>query len=300
MWAATAWASVLVLPVKATNLEQGAADAIGEVFSSAYQSEAKETTIGPVESQKAVDESGGYSQAAHKLGAREYVYVTAVRLEAHIVLTATRYDAEGTFVYSAKMSASSLDDIEPASERLARALFNRQSTDEARTMSNVTHTEQGQPTRVGSQKVAGFKGSFTYPHGWSDKVATQMSGAFDLRLENGMHFIELGIGFTVAAPGERYGYGGFWLDMGGDWYLMDTSTAPYVGIGIMPRLMGDSIANLAPYLQGGVMFFRESSTRLYTDFRVAQNLVPVGFDRPDAPRKHLYPTELTFSIGMGF
>lgn len=311
LWTATALASVMVLPVKATNLDPGAADAIGEVVTSAYQTESKETAIGPRDAQKAVDETGGYSQAAHKLGASEYVFVTAVRLESHIVITATRYDADGHYLYSAKMSATSLDDIEPASERLAKALVNQQSTTNSRTLENVTRTEQSQPTRVASQKVAGFKGSFTYPLGWDAKVASQMSLAFDLRLENGMHFIELGIGLTVAAPRERYAYGGAWFDFGGNWYLSDTSTAPYVGLGIMPRLMGDSIANLAPYLQGGVMFFRESSTRLYADFRVAQNLIPVGFDASTtydngtgtyvtSPRKSLYPTELTFSLGMGF
>jgi hypothetical protein len=60
------------------------------------------------------------------------------------------------------------------------------------------------------------------------------------------------------------------------------------------------------------MFFRESSTRLYVDLRVGQNLLPVtfasepGFD-PDtgaalAPSGEvkLFPTEFTLSIGMGF
>jgi hypothetical protein len=46
------------------------------------------------------------------------------------------------------------------------------------------------------------------------------------------------------------------------------------------------------------MFFRESSTRFYTDFRLAQNLLPVVND--DVPSKNLYPTELTFNIGFGF
>jgi hypothetical protein len=304
MWATTALASVLVLPVKGTNLEPGATDAIGEIIASAYQAEAKEDTIGPSDAQKAVDENGGYSQAAHKLGAHEYVYVTAVRLESHIVITATRYDADGKYVYSAKMSASSLDDIEPASQRLAKALVNRESTEQARSMDNVTQGEHGQPTRVGAQKLVGFKGSFTYPTAWNYKVASQVSGAIDLRFENGNHFIELGLGLTFAAPGERYAYGGIWMDIGGDWYLMDTSTAPYIGLGVRPGIMGDSLANVALYGQVGVMFFREATTRLYTDFRLAQNVVPIGFDHVDLytgeTTKRLSPTEFTFSIGIGF
>lgn len=308
------FATVMVLPVKGTNLEPGEVDAIGQMVASAYQLEAKDGTIGPSDAQKAVDETGGYQQAAKKLGANEYVYVTAVKLGARIVLTGTRYGADGHYIYSAKISATSLDDVEPGSERLAKALVRQQTTLEARTVDNVTTTEQGQPKRVKAQKVAGFKGSFTYPVGWKDAMAAQMSGAFDLRLESGQHFIEIGVGLTFAAANQRYSYGGLWADIGGSFYLTESSSAPYIGFGVMPRLMsgdGSSVANIAPYAQAGMMFFRENATRFYTDFRVAQNLLPISFDGGESwdsstgvyttgSRKDMYPTEFTFSVGMGF
>ncbi len=307
------FAAVMVLPVKGTNLEPGEVDAIGQMVATAYQLEAKESAIGPSDSQKTVDETGSYQAAAQKLGAREYIYVTAVKLEARIVITATRYGADGHYIYSAKMSAAGLDDVEPASERLAKALMNKQTALEARTKDNVTTTEQRQPTRVTSQKVAGLKASFIYPVGWSAQMAPQMSGAFDLRLESGMHFIEIGVGLTFAAADYRYSYGGIWADIGASYYLTDTTTAPYLGFGMMPRLMsgdGTSVANLAAYAQGGLMFFRDASTRMYTDVRVAQNLLPVKFSRDyydpvtftssTTDKKSFFPTELTFSVGMGF
>jgi hypothetical protein len=312
--AAPAFASVMMLPVQGTNLEPGEVDAIGQMVMTSYQVEAKDTTIPPADAQKAVDETGGYPQAAQKLGAKEYIYVTAVRLDSRIVLNATRYSADGHYVFSAKMSAASLDDIEPAAERLAKALLQQQSTSEVRSQDNVLRSEEQQPVRSSAQKVAGLKASFIYPVGWDHQVSPQMAGAFDLRLENGMHFIELGIGLTFAAPDQKYSYGGIWLDIGGDFYLMDGNTAPYVGFGLMPRLMwdeGDSVANFAPYVQGGVMLFRESKTRFYTDFRLAQNVLPIAFAggqiwdpvsstyRSSSVTK-LYPTELTFSVGMGF
>jgi hypothetical protein len=150
--------------------------------------------------------------------------------------------------------------------------------------------------------------------GWSENIAPQMSGAFDLRLESGQHFIEFGVGLTFAAPDHKYSYGGIWLDIGGDFYLTQGNTAPYLGGGLMPRLMSDSgqsIANFAPYLQGGVMFFRDQKTRFYTDFRVAQNVLPIKFGGVESydyttsvttvsNETKLYPTELTFSVGMGF
>src|SRR6188472_3298436 len=71
--AAQSFATVMVLPVKGTNLEPGEVDAIGQMITSSVQTEAKEATVGPVDAQKAVDETGGYPQAAKKLGAKEYV-----------------------------------------------------------------------------------------------------------------------------------------------------------------------------------------------------------------------------------
>lgn len=312
--AAPAFASVMMLPVQGTNLEPGEIDAIGQMVQTAYQVEAKDTTIPPAESQRAVDEAGGYPQAAQKLGAKEYVYVTAVRLDTRIVLNATRYSADGKYIYSAKMSATTLDDIEPAAERLARALLHQIPTGEVRTTENVLRTEEQQPIRANSQKVAGLKGSFIYPAGWSEQIAPQMSGAFDLRLESGMHFIEFGIGLTFAAPDHKFSYGGIWLDIGGSFYLMPGNTAPYVGFGLMPRLMSDvgqSFANFAPYVQGGVMFFRDSKTRFYTDIRIAQNVLPIAFGGDEiydtgtgtyqlASETKLYPTEFIFNVGMGF
>lgn len=312
--AAPAFASVMMLPVQGTNLEPGEVDAIGQMIMTAYQVEAKDTTIPPADAQKAVDEAGGYPQAAQKLGAKEYIYVSAVKLNSRIVLNATRYSADGHYIFSAKMSATSLDDIEPAAERLSKALLQQQSTSEVRTQDNVLRTEEQQPIRTSAQKVAGLKASVIYPIGWEHKIAPQMSGAFDLRLENGMHFIEMGIGLTFAAPDQRYSYGGIWLDIGGSFYLMEGNTAPYLGGGLMPRLMsdeGESLANFAPYLQAGVMFFRESKTRFYTDFRVAQNVLPIAFGGGEVwdstnstylnvGTTNLYPTELTFSVGMGF
>jgi len=302
-FSAPAFASVMVLPVKGTNLDEGSVDAISQMFANSYQAESKETTIAPADAQKAVDEAGGYPQAAQKLGATEYVYITAIRLDSRISLQATRYGADGHYIYSAKMSATSLDDMEPASDRLAKALVHQESTAEARSVDNVTRTEQSQPIRAASQKVAGFKGSFTYPIGWKKgNVAPQMSGALDLRFESGMHFIEFGLGLTFPAGHSDYAYGGIWADIGGDFYLTNDNIAPYIGIGIMPRLESSSLANLAPYAQVGAMFFRDSSTRLYTDFRVAQNLLPVrvGGSLIDDSGTDLFPTEFTFSVGMGF
>ena len=86
---------------------------------------------------------------------------------------------------------------------------------------------------------------------------------------------------------------------------MHSATSPYLGLGVLPRLMSKDVTNLAAYGQGGVMFFRDASTRLYTDLRVAQNLLPVGFstcgvDYGVCGTRRLYPTEISLNIGVGF
>ncbi|MEO8900736.1 MAG: hypothetical protein ABI488_03775 [Polyangiaceae bacterium] len=107
-----------------------------------------------------------------------------------------------------------------------------------------------------------------------------MSAGFALRVDSNSHFLEFGVGVVLPAnPGDeqRLAYGGVYGDIGANLYLAHASTSPYLGFGVMPGLASQEVTNLARYGQVGLMFFRESSTRIYADFRVAQNVLPVGF-----------------------
>jgi hypothetical protein len=263
---------------------------------------------------QAIEQTGGVHAAAQKLGATEYVYATAVRLDTRIVITATRYSANGTPLQSAKMTASGLDDVEPASERLAKALSAHQATSATLTLDTVTRTEAKRPNRTWSDKVTGFKAGFTYPIGWGHQISPMMNAGFALRVEGSNHFLEFGAGLILPAQASdenSLAYGGVYGDIGANFYLAHASTSPYLGFGVMPRLMSREVTNLAPYGQGGLMFFRESSTRLYLDLRVAQNVLPVGFggggqydsatgQYVSTPAQRLYPTELTLHVGVGW
>jgi hypothetical protein len=141
-----------------------------------------------------------------------------------------------------------------------------------------------------------------------------MVAGFALRVEARSHFLEFGVGLALpanAGDGEHRAYGGVYADIGANFYLADSSTSPYLGFGVMPRLMSRQVTNLAPYGQAGLMFFRESSTRLYLDLRVAQNVLAVGFGGGSEydpasgtdvsePSERLYPTELTLHVGVGW
>jgi hypothetical protein len=311
----TAHAAVMVAPVEGTNLDPGEVEAISETVASAYRVAQQEAVIPLPEVRRALEQTGGVQEAAKKLGATEYIYVTAVRLDTRIVITATRYSASGTALHSSKMTATGLDDVEPTSERLAKALAAQQATATTQTLDTVTKTEGKRPNRTWSEKVTGFKAGLIYPIGWGHEISPMMSAGFALRVEGENHFLEFGVGLVLPASADddkRLSYGGVYGDIGANFYLAHTSTSPYLGFGVMPRLMSREVTNLAPYGQAGLMFFRESSTRLYLDLRLAQNVLPVGFgggyDQYDSatggytstPTQKLYPTELSLHVGVGW
>lgn len=310
LYAGSALANVMVLPVDGTNLEPVEEEAVWQLFASAYQAARRDTVLPESRTRAALESTGNYSDAARELGAAEYIYVSAVRLKERIVLSASLFRADGSLLHSAKMTAASLDDVEPAAERLAKALVGRTTPKTTRELETVTKAESKQPTRTWVEKVNGVKAGVTYPLGYGHEIAPMLSFGYNGRFEGASHFLELGAGFTIPAQPEDFelSYGGIYAELGANFYLANSSASPYLGGGVLPRLAGRGITNLAAYVQGGMMFFRESSSRLYADLRVAQNLLPLGFEGEYDPVTSdytnddlkLYPTEFTLSVGLGF
>lgn len=308
---ATASAAIAVFPVSATNLDDGEREAVGVMLGTAYQTETGEAVLLPQQTGPVMEQLGDPGQAAAQLGAGEYVLVRAVRLKRKIVITATRYSADGKVIHTGKLTATSLDDLEAVSERLARSLTGKVAAEETQTIDNVTETEGKRPNRIFVEKVMGIKAGFVYPLGYGTEIAPMMSFGFDGRLEGKSYFLEIGAGFAIpSGESDKEKYGGLYADLGANYYLTHTSVSPYVGIGVMPRLMSTNVTNFAAYGQLGAMFMRESSSRIYTDVRIAQNLLPVGFSDYSTydsetgsfveEDKDLYPTELTLHVGIGW
>lgn len=306
-YASSAWATVMVLPVEGANLKPEEKDAIWQLVAQAYQAERRDSVASRQETEAAIAETGSYPDAARKVGASEYAFISAVRLEERIVLSGTLYDAQGKVLHSAKMTASGLDDVEVASERLMRALVRRQSARETRDIESVTKTESKAPSRTWVERVSGFKVGVTYPFSPDEDIAPMLSVGYNGRWESTNYFLEFGAGAIIPANADEYdlAYGGVYAEIGGSLYLTKTNVSPYVGAGVMPRLASATFVNLVPFAQAGLMFFRESSSRLYMDLRVGQNVLPVGFNEAivlddDSDDKKLYPTEFTFALGVGF
>ena len=138
-----------------------------------------------------------------------------------------------------------------------------------------------------------------------------MSFAFNTRLEQNDYFLELGAGFLLPSESSSRTIGGFLAHLGASYYLSHTSVSPYAGAGLSPRLFLGRYegGGMALNAHVGLMFMRESSTRLYVELQVDQNLIPVRPDSSDYiydgygnsidPRKVL-PTEFSFAAGIGF
>jgi hypothetical protein len=295
-------AEVAVFPAEVTNLTQAQADAIGAVFAAEYSKVLGKEVLGPAESAAAIKEGAGLAEAAQSLGVAEFVQVKAVALDTKILVTAIRRSKAGAEIYRAEMTAVSLDDLTSVGDRLSRSLLMSKSPAETIAIENVTKAETQSLNRTASQKVMGLKTSVGFPVSDS-KLEPYATLGFDGRLEGKNYFIELGAGFMVpAAINDRQGYGGLYADIGADYYLSNGSVSPYIGGGIMPRIIigSDVGVNVAPYLQAGLMFNREARTRIYVDARVAQNVLPVKISDSSGNSASSYPTELSLQIGIGF
>lgn len=296
---------VALFTAKSINLEPGQVDAFSTVCATQYAKAAGAEVIAPDRAQAAVGPNGSLVDAAKALSARELVELTLVSLESRgagkVLVSGVRRSVDGQELARADLTADTLSDAVPVCERLALSLWRRTTPEAVRTRSNVTAAEAqatGAPNRMGSEKVIGVKTAFGAPVG-SESYSAQGSVAFNARLEHERYFIELGAGILVPAMAQgALSYGGITTEIGASVYLTDGDFAPYVGGGLQPRIIfSGSILNLAPYVQAGLMFFRESSTRLYVDARVSQNVLPIGTSDSGAS---LFPTELTAQVGVGF
>lgn len=309
-------ADVAVLPVQGTNLEAGEVDAIGVMVANAYAAASGRDVLSPTEvlgARETVDPAGGVPALVAALGVKQYVEVSAVQLKSKLALHATLRSAAGDREHAVDITAASLDDVEQAAERIAKALLNRTTIAATQTIHNVTRTEGRVPNRTFSEKVLGLKTAFILPMARGLEFQPGMALSFDGRFETTKGFLEFGVGValpTGTSDGEAMG--GLFTEFGGSYYLLNESVSPYVGGGVIPRIywgIDDGGVRAALYGQVGVMLMRESSTRLYTELRVAQNVLPFSRDsyrydyatgNESTSSRDYYPTEVGINVGIGW
>jgi hypothetical protein len=320
--AQSAWADTAVMPVEARNVAPNDVEVIGRLFADAYSVVSQQRVVAP----RAVngdDFAPAPAEEAKRANADEYVVIYATGLDQRVKLRATRYKLDGTVVYSAQVDAAPLDDMDKATERLARALWVNVMPRQTRTEQPVaretvpreTYTrEERRPSGRGGfmEKVVGIKSAFFLPYATETNLAPLLGVGFDARLEMESYFVELGAGALI--PSETYDddymYGGVYTEFGVSYYLTSSEVSPYIGAGVTPRLIfsARSNAQFAAYGQIGLMFLRSQSMRFYADMRATQGLTPIvveeyeyddGGSSADG-QVRVRPLELGLQVGVGW
>jgi len=312
---APAPSAVGVMPVRGTNLTEGEKAAIGALVASSYSAQTHGRVFGPDDTGPVLAQAATEKDTATQLNLSEYIVINAVKLDQRIAIDATLYNKHGSHLYQTHATAMSLDDMQAVSERIAISLHRRTEIEHTQTLDNVTEKEAKRPTRTFAEKVAGFRTAVVLPFAPDLDPAPMLLGQFDMRLEGQSYFVEFAAGLMLPSDFDdsesRASIGGLVGQLGASYYLSHTSVSPYVGGGLSPRLIfGDyNGAGLTVGGQLGLMFMRQSSTRIYIEIRLDQNVLPLSTDYSDYDDQYPYegqdsddvfPTELSFAAGIGW
>jgi hypothetical protein len=307
-------ADAAVLPVLGTNLSDGEVAAIGSLIASAYAFQTGKPVLPPAEVGPVLETAGSERAAIAQLGVAEYVRVEAVRLNTRIALVVSLRNRHGSSLFELRTTATSLDDMEVVSERIAASLARRTPLQHTRTIGTVIGREAQAPNRLFLEKIFGARVAGTYILARHLEKRAALSLMFDGRLETADYFLEFGAGFLISSPSNQdsASLGALLMQLGGSYYLGHGSVSPYVGIGVSPRIAFGDYEGIGFTANGqlGVMFLREASTRFYLELRVDQNLMPLeprfnDYTYVDGVpvidhRGKVLPTELSVAAGIGW
>jgi hypothetical protein len=326
-------ADIAFFPADTSNLTPNDTVAVGELLAQAYARVSHKAVLSPTHAQPAMAEAASYEAAASALGVGEYVRLSALALGQRIVITATRYQADGAPIHQSQLTVRSLDEVPEASERLARALFERlpevPATASAVPAPQLTsHVSPRIDAEVAPaprarrdpkrQHMYGAKTGVYLPIAKGAKYDPHLGIQFDVRLEMDRFFLEFGVGAIIptrenvycdrfyrqhrddCSGGRRGSLAAFTTELGASYLLSDGDVAPYIGLGLLPRFWidhpRDDIASMSAYAQLGVMMPRNASMRLFADVRVAQAMISSRLNNGQS----VYPTELTLHAGLGW
>jgi hypothetical protein len=301
--------SLGVFPVQGTNLSDGEAAAIGGLIASALALQTSRPVLGPNDLAASLAQTQSERDSAAALGIDEYVHVEAIRLSSKIALQASLRNKYGSNLFQVKTTATSLDDMEVVAERLAASLMRRTELPNTRTIDNVMGKETRAPNRLFLEKIFGARLGFVLPVAKHLELSPTLQVAFDVRLEQNDYFIEAAVGFFVSnQAGEQQSLSGMLAQIGASYYLSHTSVSPYIGAGLSPRVFADGYSGigLTANAHAGLMFMRESSTRIYVQFQVDQNLIKIeptvvyDYTGVAVRQQAVLPTEFSFVAGIGF
>ena len=224
------------------------------------------------------------AQGARAAGVPEAALVKLTRLNQKVMVIATLVDAETSrAVFSDRVAAASLDDMDVISTRVARALVQRVPISQTLTADTATELETHDPRRQKSFFSTGVRVAGAIPLG---AAYAGMGGMYDLDLvsfyEVRQYLIEASVGFrSTARAGTKEFTTVFPLpDIGGYYQFGNEDITPFIGGGVGLHVINgqyengiDKITNEVSYqkfsgagpaifLGGGVNLLRSADVHL--------------------------------------
>ena len=316
-----AWAAdTVVLPASYINVPEPTADVVASLVGGAYQ---RATGKGVSLTQRPVTPPASWAEfeaaevaRARAAGASEYIRVQVTGLDSSFTIRASLYRDDGFLIRDAHGRAASLDEAQGAAEEIARAL----AGPEFRQTPNPSPTappeagESGSPPSPASaavpppapeepifrERIVGIRTGLVFALASGVAFDPGFGAQFLGRFEADQFFLEVGAGVlmpTEATATDRR-LGGMVGVLGGGYFFLPGSLAPYVGGGLEPRILfvnDNGRMRLMPYLTGGAVFLRGSDHPLQAELRVGQHVIA---SRAGASADYR-PTEIGLSLGVG-
>jgi hypothetical protein len=133
-----------------------------------------------------------------------------------------------------------------------------------------------------------------------EPVGALLAAGLDARIDSPTHFIELGFGVLASSVP----YYSLYSELGVSIYLLQRSTAPYIGVGTIGRFTGSSWwggPQAVAYGQVGIALDRGQTTQYFADIRVAPSLTAIDISSDsDLDPKRIKPIEVGLQLGFGW
>lgn len=311
--AAHAAPDLVVFAPQVANLEPDRVAALADSVVTAFdQLDETLLIVGPTRAASALAQSGTPEAATRALGALRYVTTRAFRIEDRIEVAMTLYRVDGHPLDAARARMDDDVELPPIIAALADTVW-RSAENQVSVIERRTDREAGEPSgKTFSQRaMVGLRSGVALPLSTERDLDPLMALHFDARPQWQDWFLMLGAGMML--PTERDGhfsYGALFARVGSGFYLTDGTTAPYVSLGVEPRVIfseGNGHIGIAPTLGVGMVMLRDRSFRVMIDLEVAQNLTSIDTEPvseaaaeevDDTPG--LRPTEVGLTLGFAW
>ena len=295
---------IVVFPPSATNVTPPEAMAAGTLLADALRDTTGARIVGPQGVQPPTG-SASPEAVAQSQGCAWYVESSIVRLDRTGQMSADLVNVTTNERRHRQIPLGSLDDMAPASTRLASALWNNEQTARNQTIDTVTDRDAEQIKRQQTDTFGGIRIGMLANLAKGYQFNPGFEIMFDKRIEQRYWFFSVAFGALFGTGGDnkslKYGL----LELGAAYYLTGGDLAPYLGLGLSPRVGGiDKFGfGLAPYAMLGLTLGRTSTARFTVEARASQNVLgqKIELSHPaGAPTVYdnVYPTEVGGFVGV--